>query len=182
MNTLNCYQSLHIKESILIFLTSILHKFSESNSLQYFSQNFVAKFPDIERRSRYVMLGMVVKFLDDNKPKMSLKKWIHTVSNFSDLVQFHLICQMLAKFSGVKSERTVSKFRERKRKLLCSFKLEHEIRKFQVTVMQWRLRSVQKSVMHMQSYCFANKNLLLFLLFLAPSPLLLHNLPVVLKW
>ena len=35
---------------------------------------------------------------------------------------------MLANFSGVKSERTISKFRKRERKLLCSFKPEHENR------------------------------------------------------
>ena len=58
------------------------------------------------------------KFLDDNKPKTSLKKRIRAVSNFDGLIQFHLICQMLAKFSGVKSEKTVSKFRKRKRQFL----------------------------------------------------------------
>ena len=54
---------------------------------------------------------MVTEFLDDNKPKRSLKKLICTVSNFLNLIQFHLICQMLAKVSGVESERTVSKFK-----------------------------------------------------------------------
>ena len=34
----------------------------------------------IERRSRYV--AMVAKFLDDNKPKTSLKKQICAASNF----------------------------------------------------------------------------------------------------
>ena len=106
--------------------------------------------------------AMVAKFLDDNKPKMSLRNWIHTVSDFSDLVQFHFICQMLANFSGVKSERTVSRFRKRKRKLLRSFKPEHEIRKFHVPVMQWWLRSVQKTVMYMQSYWIDYINLLFF--------------------
>ena len=53
---------------------------------------------------------MIAKFLDDNKPKT----W--TVSNFIDLIQFHLICQMLAKFFGVEFERTVSKFWKRKKK------------------------------------------------------------------
>ena len=42
---------------------------------------------------------MVAKFLDDNKPRKSLKKYMRTVSNFIDLIQFHLICQMLAKFN-----------------------------------------------------------------------------------
>ena len=63
------------------------------------------------------------KFLDDKKPKISLKKWIRTVSNFDDLIQFDLICQMMAKFSGVKSERTVSKFRKRKRNFSCCARL-----------------------------------------------------------
>ena len=72
-----------------------------------------------EKSLRHV--AMVVKFLDDNKPKTSLKKSIHTVSKFIDLIQFHLICQMLAQFSGIESERTVSKFRKTPQKIvLCS--------------------------------------------------------------
>ena len=82
----------------------------------------------------------MAKYLDDNKLKTSLKKCIHTVSNFVDLIQFHLICKMLAKFSGVESERTESKFMKRKRKFLSCVKLLHkagyEIRKFHITVVQ----------------------------------------------
>ena len=71
----------------------------------------------MERRSlRHV--AMVAKFLDDNKSKISIKSVEFTVSNYIDL-QFHLICQMLAKFSGVESKRTVSKLRKRKRKVFC---------------------------------------------------------------
>ena len=62
---------------------------------------------------------MIAIFLDHNKPKTSIKKGIHPVSNFIHLIQFHLICQMLTKFSVVESKRTVSKFRKRKRKILC---------------------------------------------------------------
>ena len=62
---------------------------------------------------------MVAKFLDDNKPKTSLKKWIRTVLNFIDLTQFQLICQMLATFSRDESERTVSKVRKIKIKFFC---------------------------------------------------------------
>jgi len=40
-----------------------------------------------------------------------------------------------------------------------------KIRKFHVAVMQLRLRIVQKSVMHVQSCCFANINQLLFSVF-----------------
>ena len=42
-----------------------------------------------------------------------------TVSYFIDLGYFQLICQMLAKFSGVKSERTVFKFRKNNKKICC---------------------------------------------------------------
>ena len=65
---------------------------------------------------------MVAKFLNDSKPKTSLKKKIRTVSNFIDCqIQFHLICQMLAKFSGVESESTVPKVRDRQRKYVSVF-------------------------------------------------------------
>ena len=53
-------------------------------------------------------VAMVAKFLGDSKPTKTLQKWNCTVSNFIYLIQFHLICQKLAKFSGVESERTVS--------------------------------------------------------------------------
>ena len=49
---------------------------------------------------------MVVKFLDDNKLKTSLKKRIHAVSKFIDLIQFHVICQMLANFPGLNPKGT----------------------------------------------------------------------------
>ena len=76
---------------------------------------------------------MVAKLLDDNKPRKSLKKYMRTVSNFIDLIQFHLICQMLAKCSGYfESERTISKFRKRKRRFCVVFtysiKWVHETR------------------------------------------------------
>ena len=37
-----------------------------------------------EKSLRHV--AKVAKFLDDNKPKRHLKKWIRTVSNFIDLI------------------------------------------------------------------------------------------------
>ena len=83
---------------------------------------------------------MVAKFLNDSTPKTSLQKKIRTVSNFIDCqIQFHLICQMLVKFSGVESERTLSKVRDRQRKYVpvfffftFSIKRVLEIRKFHV--------------------------------------------------
>ena len=53
-------------------------------------------------------VAVVAKFLDEIKSKMSIKNWIHTVSNFIDLTQFHIICKILAKLSGVESKRNVS--------------------------------------------------------------------------
>ena len=73
-----------------------------------------------EKSLRHV--AMVAKFLDDNKPKTTFKRWIRTVSNFIDLIQFPSICQMLAKFSG--SEKTVSKLR--KRTFLCCVRSVHK--------------------------------------------------------
>ena len=69
---------------------------------------------------------MVAKLLDDNKARDSLKKYIRTVSNFIDLIQFRLISQMLAKFFGYfELERTISKFRKRKRKFCVVFTYSH---------------------------------------------------------
>ena len=56
--------------------------------------------------------------------------------------------------------------RERKnrpRLFMSSIKLEtREIRLFHVIIMQWRLRNVQKSVLHVQSCCFALIKLIVF--------------------
>ena len=92
------------------------------------------------------------------KRKASLKKWICTVSNFIDLIQFHLIWKILAKLSGVESE-----VKENSCAVFTnSIEWAREIRKFQVSDLQRRLKNVQKSMMHMQSCCFANLNRLLF--------------------
>ena len=94
-------------------------------------------------------VAMVAKFLNDNKPKTS-QKWIRTVSNFVDLIQFQFICSLilLGKFSEVESGRTVSKCRKRKREILCFFSLLQTagvwVRKFHVVVVQRRLKNVQK--------------------------------------
>ena len=60
-----------------------------------------------------------------------------------------------AKLSGVQSGTTVSK--KKKKKKICS------PTPFLTQNVQRRLRNVQKRVMHVQSCCFANVNLLLFL-------------------
>ena len=52
--------------------------------------------------------------------------------------------------------------------LTHSIKRACEIRKFHVAVVQKRLRNVQKSVMHVQSFFFVNLNLLFFCCSLKP--------------
>ena len=76
---------------------------------------------------------------------------------------------MLGKFSGVESERTISKFRKRNFVVFLptSTKRAREIKNIHVAVVQRRLR---KGVMHMQSCCSANLNLFLFLPFLLSLP------------
>ena len=64
---------------------------------------------------------------------------------------------MLPKFSGVESERTVFKLRKRKRNFCVVFAYSIKPAR-RVTA----VRSVQKSVMHIQGCRFANINLLLF--------------------
>ena len=70
-------------------------------------------------------IAMVAKFLDDNKPKASLKKRIHTVTNLIDLIQFHLICHMLAKFQGLNPKGQYLSL-EKKRQFLCCAHLLHK--------------------------------------------------------
>ena len=69
-----------------------------------------------EKLLRHV--AMVAKFLDYNKPKIHLKsKFALFQTSIIDLIQFHLICQMLAKLFCIEFERTVSEFRKRIQKL-----------------------------------------------------------------
>ena len=75
---------------------------------------------ELERRKLLRHVAMIAKFLDDNKPKTSLKKSIRTVSNFINLTQFHLIRKILAKLSEVEPEKTVSGLEEEKENfVLC---------------------------------------------------------------
>ena len=72
-----------------------------------------------EKSLRHV--AKVAKFLHaGQQTKTSLKMWIRTVSDVIDLIQFHLVGQMMANFSGLNRKGpAVFQFRKRKRKLLC---------------------------------------------------------------
>ena len=95
----------------------------------------------------------------------SLQKWIklhQALSRLFCLVWF-VKCWPLNFFED-EFQRIVSKFRKEKED--CSFvfpsSTKREMRHFHVLFVQRRLRNVQKSVMHGDSSCFANVNLLLF--------------------
>ena len=81
-----------------------------------------------------------------------------------DLIQFHLICQMLSNFSGVESEGQHLSYEKGKEHFHVVFtkslKRAREISTFHVAVVQ---RNVQEGVMSCCCCCFfANINLLLF--------------------
>ena len=82
------------------------------------------------------------------------------------LILSRLIRQMLAIFLELNSKGLHQSSGKEKESCCLVFpsSTKREIRHFHVVVVQRRLRNVQKSVMHVQSCCFANLNLLLFCL------------------
>ena len=127
-----------------------------------------------EKLLRHV--AMVAKFWDENKPKIHLKSKF-ALFKLVGLIQFHFICQMLEKFCGLNRTGPYVSL-EKEKETFCvvftySVKLAH------VTVVQQQLKNVQKSVLNVQSCCFAKINLLLFLPFSLPLPSLLPKLPLL---
>ena len=126
---MNCFKNLRAEKCMkmqnvhaeIVFLVCFVTFFRipvlASQVPLYLSPDLFWPFNREEKLLRHVV--MVAKFLDDNKPKMSPTKWIRTSLNFIQLIQFYLIWKMLATFSQVESERTVFKFRKRKRQHLC---------------------------------------------------------------
>ena len=96
--------------------------------------------------------------------KTSHEKWSHIFSVSIMIIPTRLLCQMQTNSSGAKFLSTISKLIKRKKimSLMFTFFTKREIRHFHVVVVQWRLRNVQKSVMHVQNCCFSNLSLLLF--------------------
>ena len=89
--------------------------------------------------------------------KTSLKKWSCTASNFIALIPSRLSYQLNSKglnqSSGKEKESCC---------LVFPSATIHEFMHFHIVVVQRRQRNVQTLMMHMQSCCFANLNLLLF--------------------
>ena len=57
---------------------------------QCYEENCFEDYTNREEKSLR-QVAMIAIFLDDNKPEISLKKWIRTVSNFIALIQFHFL-------------------------------------------------------------------------------------------
>ena len=100
--------------------------------------------------------------------KRHLKSEFARFQTSSILFSFIFISQiMLAKFGGgggVESERTVSKFRKRKRTFLFCVHLLHKASAKILAIFMSQSRSdgkenVEKSMMHLQTCCFANIHL-----------------------
>ena len=91
---------------------------------------------------------------------------------------------MLSKFSGLNPKGPYVSLEKEKQNFCVvvtySIKRAREIRKFHVTVVQQRLRNVQKRVMQVQRCFFANVNLLFFCC--SPSPLQKRLIVVIQKF
>ena len=92
------------------------------------------------------------------KAETTLKKWIRTASHFIDLIQFHLIWQMLDRSLEAEKDNFCVVF-------TYSIKQACETGNFPVAWAHRRQKNVQNSLMHVQICRFVNKNLLLFLPF-----------------
>ena len=87
-----------------------------------------------------------------------LKTELALIQTFSRL--FHLVQIVKCFWSWIlKAYRSLGTEKE-SRSLAFTFSTKRENRHFNVIVVQWRQRNVQKSAMHGQSCCFANLNLL----------------------
>ena len=94
--------------------------------------------------------------------KRHLKMGIRLTSNFIALNQLRSMRQMLTIFSGVLYRSSGKEYLRKSLSCVLTSSTKPEFRHFHVVVVQWRQRNLQKSVMHVQSCCFANLQLLLF--------------------
>ena len=120
--------------------------------------------------------------------KCHFKKSIRAPSNFIELIPPRLIRQMRANFFGVEFLRSVYQISGKEKENWCLVfpsLTKREIRHFHVVVLQRRLRNVQKSVMQVQSCCFANITDLLHSFSPFSLPLVKHpivDFTVYCKW
>ena len=96
--------------------------------------------------------------------KTSRKKWIGTVSKLhsSYSISFDLLDIDEMFWSWILKNCILVEKKEKEIVLLFTSSMKHEIRKFHIAVVRQWQRNVHKSLLLMQSCCFANLNLLLF--------------------
>ena len=97
--------------------------------------------------------------------KTSLKRWSRAASNFYRAYSIPLNSSNVGNFFvDLNSKRLYWSLGKGKESLcvVLTSSTKREIKYFHVVVGQWRQRNVQKSVMHVQTCCFANLNVLLF--------------------
>ena len=90
--------------------------------------------------------------------------WSRAASNFIALISISIISSNAGNFfwSWILRVYRSSGKEKGSRCLVYASPTKREISQFHVVVVRWRQRNVQKSVMHVQSCCFADLNLLLF--------------------
>ena len=91
---------------------------------------------------------------------------LQTLSRLFQLVQFVKCWQIFLELNSKRLHQSSGK-ENGSRCLAFTSSTKREIRHFHVVVVQRRQRNVQKSVMHVQSCCFTNLNLLLFAVLVA---------------
>ena len=95
------------------------------------------------------------------RPLKSEFALLQTLSRLFQLVQFVKCWQIFLELNSKRLYQRSGKEKKSRCPLFMS-STKGEIRNFHVVAVQWRQRNVQKSVMHVQSCCFASLNLLLF--------------------
>ena len=125
-----------------------------------------SEFPNNTEEKSLRHVAMVANFLNNNKLKTSLKSEYALFQSSLILFNFISFVKCWRHFLVVNAKGPYISL-EKEKGLFCVLfsyfiKRAHEIRKFHVAVVQPRLRNVQKSVMHVQSCCFANKHIALF--------------------
>ena len=125
-----------------------------------------SEFPNNTEEKTLRHVATVANFLNNNKLKTSLKSEYALFQSSLILFNFISFVKCWRHFLVVNPKGPYISL-EKEKGLFCVLfsyfiKRAHEIRKFHVAVVQPRLRNVQKSVMHVQSCCFANKPVVLF--------------------
>ena len=109
----------------------------------------------IHRRSRYVTLPWKKNFWITTNRKRLLKSDFVLLQTSSILFNFIQFVKCWRNYPGVNPKGPYVSLKKNCLYLTYAIKRAPEISKFHIAVVQLRLKNVQKSVMHVQSCCFA---------------------------